>query len=63
MPKSFKDKESLNTSKRQADDLPRADDPFVEGCTWAEFKCEKIQRNPAQVRVDLDQENQMWFYL
>lgn len=63
MPKSFKDKESLNTSKRQADDLPRADDPFVEGCTWAEFKCEKIQRNPAQVRVDLDKENQMWFYL
>lgn len=63
MPKSFKDKESLNTSKRQADDLPRADDPFVEGCTWAEFKCEKIQRNPAQVKVNFGKENQIWFYL
>ncbi|KAK0119885.1 hypothetical protein ONS95_011315 [Cadophora gregata] len=63
MPKSFKDKESLNTSKRQADDLPRADDPFVEGSTWAEFKSEKIQRNPAQVKVDFSKENQIWFYL
>ncbi|KAJ5042027.1 uncharacterized protein L3040_004587 [Drepanopeziza brunnea f. sp. 'multigermtubi'] len=63
MPKSFKDKESLNTSKRQVDDLPRAEDPFVQGCTWAEFKCEKIPRNPAQIKVDFSKENQMWFYL
>ncbi|KAI6710200.1 hypothetical protein JHW43_007278 [Diplocarpon mali] len=63
MPKSFKDKESLNTTKRQVDDLPRADDPFVEGCTWAEFKCENINRNPAQVKVDFSKENQTWFYL
>ncbi|KAH7354891.1 hypothetical protein BKA65DRAFT_230343 [Rhexocercosporidium sp. MPI-PUGE-AT-0058] len=63
MPKSFKAKESLNTSKRQADDLPRAEDPFVEGCTWAEFKCEKIERNPAQVKIDFSKENQTWFYL
>ncbi|KAH8656944.1 hypothetical protein BGZ60DRAFT_531809 [Tricladium varicosporioides] len=63
MPKSRQDKESLNTSKRQADDLPRADDPFVEGHTWAEFKCENIQANRAQVMVDFDKENQVWFYL
>ncbi|KAL2070708.1 hypothetical protein VTL71DRAFT_13734 [Oculimacula yallundae] len=63
MPKSFKAKESLNTSKRQADDLPRAEDPFIEGCTWAEFKCEQIHRNPAQVKVDFSKENQTWFYL
>ncbi|CZS88635.1 related to regulator of deoxyribodipyrimidine photo-lyase PHR1 [Rhynchosporium graminicola] len=63
MPKSFKAKESLNTSKRQADDLPRAEDPFVEGCTWAEFKCEPIRHNPAQVRIDFSKEDQIWFYL
>jgi hypothetical protein len=63
MPKSFKAKESLNTSKRQADDLPRAEDPFVEGCTWAEFKCENILRNPAQVKIDFSKENQIWYYL
>jgi hypothetical protein len=63
MPKSRKDKQSLNTSKRQADDLPRADDPFVEGCTWAEFKNENIARNPYQVKIDFTKENQVWFYL
>jgi hypothetical protein len=63
MPKSRKDKESLNTSKRQADDLPRADDPFVKGCTWAEFKNENIARNPYQVKIDFTKENQIWFYL
>ncbi|KAN0110297.1 hypothetical protein V8E51_006684 [Hyaloscypha variabilis] len=63
MPKSFKDKESLNTSKRQADDLPRADDVFVKGFTWAEFKNHKLVRNPAQVKVDLARDSQIWFYL
>lgn len=63
MPKSYKDKESLNTSKRQVDDLPRAEDPFIEGFTWAEFKSHKVLRNPAQVKVDLQKDNQVWFYL
>lgn len=63
LPSSYKAKESLNTSKRQVDDLPRAEDPFVEGCTWAEFKCEKVLRNPAQVEVDLDKADQIWYYL
>ncbi|KAH8593244.1 hypothetical protein B0O99DRAFT_516058 [Bisporella sp. PMI_857] len=63
LPKSFKAKESLNTSKRQADDLPRADDAFVEGCTWAEFNHEKIPRNLNQVKVDITKENQIWYYL
>jgi hypothetical protein len=63
LPKSFKAKESLNTSKRQIDDLPRADDPFVIGCTWAEFKTEAIPRNPAQVKIDFSKEDQIWFYL
>ncbi|KUJ08513.1 uncharacterized protein LY89DRAFT_599604 [Mollisia scopiformis] len=64
MPKSFKAKESLNTSKRQVDDLPRAEDKFGEGFTWAEFKSENIPRNPFQVKVDLaTKENQVWYYL
>ena len=63
MPKSFKAKESLNTSKRQADDLPRQDDPFVTNFTWAEFKNELIPRNAAQVKIDFTKENQIWYYL
>ena len=63
LPKSFKAKESLNTSKRQIDDLPRADDPFGTGFTWAEFKTEAIPRNPAQTKVDFVKENQVWYYL
>ena len=63
MPKSHKDKQSLNTSARQADDNPRAEDPFVEGHTWAEFKNESIPRNAAQVKVNFAKENQIWHYL
>jgi hypothetical protein len=63
LPRSFKAKESLNTSKRQIDDLPRPEDPFGTGFTWAEFKAEAIPRNPAQVKVDFTKENQIWFYL
>ncbi|RFU33611.1 hypothetical protein B7463_g2750, partial [Scytalidium lignicola] len=63
MPRSFKAKESLNTSKRQLDDDPRADDPFTDGCTWAEFKCGKIAPNSTQEKVDFSKENQIWYYL
>ncbi|CZR53919.1 related to DNA damage-responsive transcriptional repressor RPH1 [Phialocephala subalpina] len=63
MPKSFKAKESLNTSKRQVDDLPRADDKFGEGFIWAEFESEDIARNPFQVKVDVSKEDQIWYYL
>lgn len=63
MPKSFKDREMLKTTERLADDLPRADDPFVKGATWAEFKCERIPRNLAQVKVDLEKDDQLWYYL
>ena len=63
MPKSRKAKQSLNTTKRLADDLPRADDPFVRGCTWAEFKTGDCEKNTAQIRVDLSKENQIWYYL
>jgi hypothetical protein len=63
MPKSFKDKESLNITKRLANDLPRKDDIFVEGCVWSEFTTEAIPFNAAQVKVDLSKEDQVWYYL
>ncbi|RDW71434.1 hypothetical protein BP6252_07997 [Coleophoma cylindrospora] len=63
MPKTRKEKLDLNTSKRAADDNPRTDDIFLPGYKYAEFKCEKIAKNPAQVNVDFTKENQIWFYL
>ena len=63
MPKSRLAKESLNTTKRLANDAPRADDVFAEGFTWAEFSCENISRNLAQVKVDFKKTDQIWFYL
>ena len=63
MPKSRLAKESLNTTKRLADDAPRADDKFGENHTWSEFKCENIARNASQVKIDFEKENQIWFYL
>jgi hypothetical protein len=58
-----KSKQSLVTSKRQANDLPRKEDPFLPGYTWEEFNTFKMERNPYQVKVDLSKENQVWFYL
>lgn len=58
-----KSKQSLVTSKRQANDLPRKEDPFLPGYTWEEFNTFKMERNPFQVKVDLSKENQVWFYL
>lgn len=63
MPTSRKIKESLNTSKRQADDLPRKDDEFVPGFTVSEFNRHEVLRNPFQVEVDLSKDNQIWHYL
>jgi hypothetical protein len=51
------------TSKRQANDLPRKEDPFLPGFTWEEFNTFKLERNVAQVKVDLSKENQIWYYL
>jgi hypothetical protein len=64
MPTTRKAQQELNARKRPEDELPRKDDLFVEGgFTWAEFNpCEAI-RNPAQVKIDLSKENQVWHYL
>lgn len=63
MPKSRIEAASLNTTKRQVDDIPRAEDVFVQNFTWAEFNSENIARNKAQVKLDLSKENQIWYYL
>lgn len=64
MPKSFKDKESLNTTKRIEGDLPRPDDIFVKGgFTWAEFNTANFPRNRSQVKINLSKEEQIWYYL
>ncbi|OBT44892.1 hypothetical protein VE00_04738 [Pseudogymnoascus sp. WSF 3629] len=63
MPRSRHAKDALVTTKRHADDLPRKDDAFVEGATWAEFNAFNTPRNPAQVKVDLSKERQVMYYM
>jgi hypothetical protein len=63
MPTTRKAQRELNAKKRPEDELPRKDDLFVDGFTWAEFhSCEAIQ-NPAQVKMDLSKEGHVWHYL
>lgn len=62
MPASQKAKEKLN-AKRSGDEKPRKDDPFTDGCTWAEFNIHEVDRNKDQVKVDLAKDNQIWYYL
>lgn len=62
MPTSRKAKEEINATKQTIEELPRAQDAFVEGFTWAEFHhTECINR--VQAKVDLSKENQIWHYL
>ncbi|XDG03536.1 hypothetical protein ABKA04_003151 [Annulohypoxylon sp. FPYF3050] len=62
MPTSRKAKELINATKRITEELPRADAPFVDGFTWAEFNaCECT--NALQAKVDLAKDNQIWYYL
>ena len=62
MPTTRKAKEEIN-ARRPADELPRKHDTFVEGFTWAEFHSCPAMRNPAQVKIDMAKENQIWHYL
>lgn len=61
MPASQKAKEKLKT-KRLHDGKPQKDDPFVEGCTWAEFNCHPVA-NKEQVKIDFCKPDQIWYYL
>ncbi|KAL1848706.1 hypothetical protein VTK73DRAFT_10070 [Phialemonium thermophilum] len=68
MPTSRKAQQQINATKRPTEELPRKDDVFVEGFTWAEFHhlgAEEAIRNPDQVAVDLSggKERQLWHYL
>ncbi|KAH7040648.1 uncharacterized protein B0I36DRAFT_13421 [Microdochium trichocladiopsis] len=62
MPSSRKAKELINASKREEAGSPRADEAFVEGHTWAEFKT-YAPVNRAQAKIDLSKQDQLWHYL
>ncbi|KAH6656694.1 hypothetical protein BKA67DRAFT_655011 [Truncatella angustata] len=63
MPTSRTAKERINATKRAVEELPRAQDDFVEGFTWAEFHTADNPTNKAQVKIDFSKENQVWYYL
>ncbi|KAK6212622.1 hypothetical protein LQW54_005043 [Pestalotiopsis sp. IQ-011] len=63
MPTSRSAKEKINATKRAAEELPRAQDDFVKGFTWAEFHTAEMPTNKAQVKVDFTKETQLWHYL
>lgn len=63
MPTSRQAKEKINATKRAAEELPRAQDDFVEGFTWAEFHTAENPTNKAQVKVDFSKDMQIWHYL
>jgi hypothetical protein len=62
MPTSRKAKDHINATKRAAAEVPRAEEPFVDGCTWAEFHTGEPQ-NPTKLKVDMFKEDQLWHYL
>ncbi|KAG8675684.1 hypothetical protein FPOAC2_01754 [Fusarium poae] len=61
MPASQKAKDKLKT-RRLHDGKPQKDDPFVEGCTWAEFQLHPVS-NKEQVNIDFSKPDQIWHYL
>jgi hypothetical protein len=63
MPTSRKAKEKINATKRAAEELPRPQDDFVEGFTWAEFHTADNPTNKTQVKIDFAKDNQIWHYL
>lgn len=64
LPLTKKAKDKLN-AKRQVDEVPRADDAFVDGFTWAEFHTCGAEEcdNKAQVNVKMSDADQVWHYL
>lgn len=62
MPTSRKAKDQINATKRVTEELPRAEAPFVDGFTWAEFNTYDCT-NQAQAKVDLSKDNQLWHYI
>ncbi|KAI1129881.1 hypothetical protein F5Y10DRAFT_237475 [Nemania abortiva] len=64
MPTSRKAKELINATRRRIEELPRPEEPFVEGgFVWAEFNHHDLETNKVQAKVDLSKENQIWYYL
>ncbi|KAI0432692.1 hypothetical protein F5Y09DRAFT_132431 [Xylaria sp. FL1042] len=64
MPTSRKAKELINATRKRIEELPRPDEPFVEGgFVWAEFNHHDVETNKVQTKVDLSKDNQLWYYL
>ncbi|KAI0397147.1 hypothetical protein F5Y17DRAFT_12407 [Xylariaceae sp. FL0594] len=64
MPASRKAKDLINATKQQTEELPRAEEPFVDGgFVWAEFNRCDLPINKFQVKIDFAKENQIWHYL
>ena len=63
MPASRQAKGEINVTKRLANELPRKDDVFAEGYTWAEFHTCEDPEGAVQARVDISKENTLWHYL
>jgi hypothetical protein len=54
MPTSRKAKDLINATRRRIEELPRPEEPFVEGgFVWAEFNHHALETNKAQAKVDL----------
>ncbi|KAL2195947.1 hypothetical protein P885DRAFT_39143 [Corynascus similis CBS 632.67] len=62
MPTCRKAQKEIN-AKRAVDEAPRKDDEFAGGFTWAEFHTSDAIKNPQQVKIDLNREHQVWYYL
>ncbi|GAP88649.1 hypothetical protein SAMD00023353_3300560 [Rosellinia necatrix] len=64
MPTSRRARELVNATRKRFEELPRPEEPFVEGgFVWAEFNHHDLETNKAQAKVDLSKENQVWYYL
>ncbi|KAI0198826.1 hypothetical protein F4808DRAFT_434582 [Astrocystis sublimbata] len=64
MPTSRKAKDLINATRRRIEEPPRAEEPFVDGgFVWAEFNHHELEVNKLQAKVDLSNENQIWYYL
>ena len=59
-------KKSQITTEHPANEIPKADEPFLDPQSsqkWAEFNIARIPRNLHQVKIDCEKPKSWWFYL
>ena len=59
-------RKSRTSKDDPSNECPKPDEPFCDpNCkqVWSEFHTAKIPRNPAQVKIDFNKPNTLWFYL